>query len=107
MSDEQPIDRELHEMAGNPKVAVMIKKDLERLSTGVAGREFAEMAKELLEGRSSLREVGSSAAYAVQFREAADRYQKWYAELSPEQREELERNTREQFGEPGGSMQDQ
>jgi hypothetical protein len=97
VSDERPIDRELDRMAGNPEVAAMIKKDLERLATGAAGREFAEMAKELLEGRSSLRDVGQSAAYAAQFTEAAERYRKWYAELSPEQRAELDRTAREQF----------
>ena len=100
MPEEQPIDRELRLMAGNPKVAALIKKDLHRLTTGVAGPEFAELAKELLEGRSSLRAVGSSSAYAAQFREAADRYRKWYADLSPEQRTEHARQTRNQLNGP-------
>lgn len=97
MTDEQPIDRELRRMAGNPEVAAMIKKDLERLATGAAGRDLAEMAKELLEGRSSLRDVGQSAAYAAQFTQAAEQYRKWHAELSPEQRADLDRAARAQF----------
>lgn len=103
MTDEPtPIDDELHRMAPNSQVARAIKDSLERLSKGAAGTDLAEMARELLEGRTSLREVGRSSAYAGQFTEAAERYRKWFADLSPEQRDELERTTRQQISEPGG-----
>jgi len=101
MTDEPaPIDDELRRMTSNHQVARAIKDSLERLSKGTASGELAEMARELLEGRTSLREVGRSSAYAGQFTEAAERYRKWFADLSPEQREELERTTRQRIANP-------
>jgi hypothetical protein len=101
MTDD-PLDRELDRMAGNPKVAKLIKESLERLGKGAAGPELAEMAKEVLAGRTSLGTVSQSSAYAGQFTEAADRFQTWFAELTPEKRKELEKATREAVGEPDG-----
>ncbi|MFC7278567.1 hypothetical protein ACFQS1_31700 [Paractinoplanes rhizophilus] len=97
MTDD-PIDRDLAEMAGNPRVAAEIKHHLQRLSRGVGGPELAEMASDLLDGRTSLREVGKSEVYADQFAAATRRFLNWYNELTPEECEELNRKAQEEFG---------
>ena len=97
MTDD-PIDRDLAEMAGNPRVAAEIKNHLQRLSRGAGGPELAEMARDLLEGRTSLREVGKSEVYADQFNAATRRFLDWYHELTPEERGELNRKAQEEFG---------
>ncbi|GGQ56239.1 hypothetical protein [Couchioplanes azureus] len=94
-----PIDDELHRMAGNPKVAKAIKEGWERLSKGAGGPDLQEMAQELLAGRTSLRTVGASSAYAAQLTSATEALTRWRAELSPEEREEMERVAAEEFGE--------
>lgn len=96
MTDDA-IDHELERMAGNPRVTAVIKQHLQRLSRGAGGAELTEMARDLLAGRISLREVGRSDVYAQQFIAATDRFQTWYAKLSPEERENLNRTAREDF----------
>ncbi|MGX6606540.1 hypothetical protein ACWKSP_31120 [Micromonosporaceae bacterium Da 78-11] len=95
MTDE-PIDHELRQIAGNPRITRAVKSSLEHLSTETASPELAEMARELLAGRTDLRAAASSSAYATQLTEAAEGFRKWQADLSPEERAELERTTREQ-----------
>jgi hypothetical protein len=95
---DDPIDAQLSEMAGNPRVAAAIKNHLERLSRGGGGPELAEMASDLLEGRTSLREVGKSEAYAQQFAAATGRFLTWYTELTPEEREDLDQKAHDEFG---------
>jgi hypothetical protein len=95
-----PIDRQLEEITGNARVAAAIKEHLQRLSRGAGGRELAEMAQELLDGRTSLRDVAASDVYAKNFVAATDRFLSWYAELSPEERGRLDRETRMEFEEP-------
>jgi hypothetical protein len=94
---DDPIDRDLADMAGNPRVAAAIKSHLQRLSRGAGGPELAEMASDLLDGRTSLREVGKSEVYAEQFTAATGRFLTWFTELTPEEREELSRKAREEF----------
>lgn len=94
-----PIDDELTRMAGNPNAAKAIKDGLERLSKGAGGPELQEMAQELLAGRTSLRTVGSSSAYAEQLTSATAAFSQWRAELSPEERNDMERAASEEFGE--------
>jgi hypothetical protein len=94
---DDPIDRDLEEMANNPRVAAEIKAHLQRLSRGAGGPELAEMARDLLDGRTSLREVGKSQVYADQFTAATSRFLNWYTELTPHAREELDRQAQKEF----------
>jgi hypothetical protein len=94
---DEAIDRQLGEMVSNPRVAAAIKDHLVRLSRGAGGPELAEMARDLLDGRTSLREVARSQAYAGQFTEATGRFQRWFSELTPEEREDLSRKAREEY----------
>jgi hypothetical protein len=93
MTNEE-LDRELERMAGSPTMAKAIKGALERLSGGSAGSDLAEMARDVLAGRTDLRTVGQSSGYSTQLTEAIGAYQQWEAELSPEEREELQAETR-------------
>ena len=97
MDDAQPIDDELLRMAGNPNLALAVKAALERLSNGAAGEELAEMATELLAGRASLRDIGSSEAYAARIADGFAEFRKWQSALRPEEREELVRKVRDKF----------
>ncbi|NMO55201.1 hypothetical protein HH310_28955 [Actinoplanes sp. TBRC 11911] len=94
----EPIDDELRRMTGNPKVADAISAGLRQLTKGGAGPELAEMARDLLAGRISLRDVGRSSAYGPQLVEAFSKFRQWQIDLSPEERERIERQTEEQFG---------
>jgi hypothetical protein len=97
MDDAQPIDDELLRMTGNPHLAVAVKAALERLSSGAAGEELAEMATELLAGRASLRDIGRSEAYATRIAEGFAEFERWQSALGPEEREELVRKVRDEF----------
>jgi hypothetical protein len=96
--DGEALDRDLAQMASNPHVARSIRSGLERMRGGAAGPVLAELARDLLSGRTTLREVGASSAYADQFREAARAYFEWRAGLPSDQQEELEKKAREEFG---------
>ena len=90
MNDEsQRLDAELGQMASNPRLARAIRNGLEKVSAGAAGPVMAEMANELLAGRTSLREIGRGSVYAGQFTEARDKFQEWSSKLTPEERDKL------------------
>jgi hypothetical protein len=98
VTDPQPIDEDLLRIAGNPKVADAVKESLRQLSKGTAGKDLAEMAKELLAGRTTLREIGQSEAYATHLNTAMAKFQQWQSALTPEERNELEQRTRDELG---------
>lgn len=101
MSEPEPIDDELLQMAQHPKLAQSVKESLHRLANGSAGPALAEMARELLAGRTSLREIGQSQAYAEELSAGVARFQQWQRELTTEQRAELERQTQATFNVDG------
>ena len=88
-------------MVDIPAVARELKQGLVRLSKGAAGPELAEMAQEILEGRTDLRAVGRSSAYGEQFAEAVGRFQQWYTELTPDERKVFVEESRAKFGVTG------
>jgi hypothetical protein len=87
----------LEEMGGSPAMARALKKNLDLLAGGAAGPELAEMAREVIEGRTDLRGMGASGVYAEQLTGAIHRFQRWHAELSPEEREQIVDGAREQL----------
>jgi hypothetical protein len=93
-----PVDRELEEMTSNRRKATTVKNALAKLREGVAGPELAEMATEILEGRTSLRTVGNSSVYADHFAEAATRFRDWQSSQTAEERGEAVRNAAEHLG---------
>src|SRR5439155_10802627 len=65
MADEA-LDRDLDQMTGSPalvKQIKQIKQSLHRLADGAGGPRLAEVARDVLDGRMALRDLGKSAAY--------------------------------------------
>ena len=93
MGDET-IDRDAEQMAGSSALAKAVKANLLRPSRGAAGPDLGEMARELPEGRTDLRSVACSSAYADQITKATIRYETWYEGLEPEERAKLIADTR-------------
>ncbi|TWG23600.1 hypothetical protein FHX34_102149 [Actinoplanes teichomyceticus] len=50
-------------MTGDPRVSRVVKESLDRLRSGLAGPEIAEMARDLLAGRIELRGLADSPIY--------------------------------------------
>ena len=87
MSDrDDALDDEFARLAGGRKLGQELRRNLERLRDGVAGPDLAEMARDLLDGRITVREVTRSTAYAVPLGEAMDRYREALDELSEDER---------------------
>lgn len=86
--NNEQLDRDLEAMSGNPAIAKHLKESLRRLSRGAAGPELAEMACEVLEGRTDLRTVAGSSAYAGQLTEAVGKFTAWQAQLTPTERDQ-------------------
>jgi hypothetical protein len=99
--DGEALNRDLEQMSGNPRIARALRDSLEKMSGGAAGPVMAELARDLLAGRISLRTIGNSSAYADYFRDAAAKYAEWENSLTREEREELRERAAEQFGAPG------
>nr|WP_221375821.1 hypothetical protein [Actinoplanes polyasparticus] len=97
MTDDN-LNRDLEQMAGNPATARAIKSALDRLKNGAAGSDLAEMARDLLDGRIQLRDLGKSSAYAEPLTEAVGGFQQWQAALTDEERREQLETAREQLG---------
>ena len=88
MGDEQ-VDRNLDAMTGDPALTRQLKASLQKLRDGVGGPALAEMAREVLEGRTTLRDVARSSAYAAEMSTVMAGLQQWNADLTDEQREQL------------------
>jgi cytochrome c-type biogenesis protein CcmH/NrfG len=86
---QDPVDRDLDEMTQDPALTTELKASLRRLSDGAAGPMLAEMARDVLEGRTTLRDVARSSAYATAMTDVVGRLQDWNANLSDREREEL------------------
>jgi hypothetical protein len=91
---DSPLDRDLEQMAGSPQLAKAIKQNLQRLSNGAAGPDLAEMAREVLEGRTDLRTIARSSAYASQLTASINEFDRWQSELTQEERNALVENAR-------------
>jgi len=93
------LGRELLDMAGDPVLADAVRNDLQRLSHSES-REVAGLARDLLQGRMSLRAVGRSSAYATPLTEGIAAFNRHLAGMTPEERtqffEEAKRNLRDQ-----------
>ncbi|MEU4156466.1 hypothetical protein [Actinoplanes sp. NPDC026670] len=97
MSDD-PLDREIERMAGDPRLVKAVRDSLERLRAGRAGPVMAEMARDLIEGRINLRDVGGSSVYSQGLIEGVQAYKKWESELDDEGRRQLRDAVRETYG---------
>ncbi len=83
-------ESEFLEMSGqDPAQARVLRKSLEELASGRGGEALKEMAREVLSGRSGLRDAVNVSAYSDQLvAQAAPMAEKWAA-LSEAEREAL------------------
>jgi hypothetical protein len=89
MSAEDEVDRDLDDMTGDPAVTRQLKASLQRLRSGAAGPELAEMARDVLDGNLRLRDVTRGSGFAGAMTNAMNRLSEWNAGLTEEERESL------------------
>ncbi|MDQ8701996.1 hypothetical protein RCO28_05755 [Streptomyces sp. LHD-70] len=83
-------DSELLDMSqGDPAQARLLRKSLETLAAGHGGDALKEMAREVLSGRSSLREAANVSAYSEGLIEQARPMTEKWASMSDVEREEV------------------
>ncbi|MFM9366660.1 hypothetical protein [Streptomyces sp. Da 82-17] len=83
-------DSELLDMSqGDPAQARLLRKSLETLAAGHGGDALKEMARDVLAGRSSLREAANVSAYSEQLIEQARPMAEKWASMSELEREEV------------------
>ncbi|GLW33605.1 hypothetical protein [Actinoplanes regularis] len=95
------LEHQIETTVSSPKAARAVKDSLERLRRGDGGAEFQEIARDLLEGRITLRDLTRSSVYSGVFLEQLRRYKDWEANLTQEQRKDFEREVREAYGPVG------
>lgn len=93
------VREELERMAGSPELAAELRRSLERLRDGVAGPDLAEMARDVLNGQITLRDVSRSAAYSGPILQAMERFHEHQEGLSQQERVELIREASKRLGE--------
>ena len=81
-------------MTGDPALPRQLKASLQKLRAGVGGPALAEMAREVLEGRTTLRDVARSSAYAAEMSAVMAGLQQWNADLTDEQASSSSRTPR-------------
>ena len=97
MTDDDALDQDFARMAGGEKLGRELRRNLERLRDGVAGPDLAEMARDVLAGRITVRDVSRTTAYAGPLAEAMNRYQDALAGMSEEKRQRLAAEAAERF----------
>jgi hypothetical protein len=107
---DEAIDRELDGMTGDPALTTSIRDSLTRLRDGAAGPDLAEMARDLLDGKISLRQVTRSGLYTEALLSQSAEAVRALNDLSPEELDQLaddtltqlhEREQKEQRPDPG------
>ena len=104
MDDEQ-LQSDLEEMSGSAAFAKQLKEDLRRLASGVAGKDLAEMANEILNGRMRIRDVARHSAYATYLIEGIDRFQRWQEQLTSDERDQLIADAQDRLLDQGNTQQ--
>lgn len=85
-------------MTGDPRLVKAVRESLERIRAGYAGPVMAEMARDLIEGRISLRDVSRTSVYSEGLIEGVQAYKKWEAQLDADGRQQLHQAVRETYG---------
>ncbi|MFZ3560234.1 hypothetical protein [Streptomyces sp. BH055] len=89
---EQHTDEsEFLEIARDPALARLLRKQLEKLAEGRSGNVLAEMASEVLAGRIGLREAVRVGAYDEALTSAAGKFQEGWDNMTESERSEAEK----------------
>jgi hypothetical protein len=102
MADDDALDEELERVTGNRKMAEELKRNLTRLRDGVGGPALAEMARDLLDGRITFRDVTRSSAYADPLTNAMNTFREQHDQLSEDERAQLLAEAEERFRDNDG-----
>lgn len=84
-------------MAGSREAAEEVKRTLVTLRDGSAGPELAEMARDVLEGRISFRDVARSSAYAEPLLKAQEAFLRWRSQVDEEEQARLVTETQKRL----------
>lgn len=84
-------------MAGSRQAAEEVKRNLIALRDGAAGPDLAEMARDVLDGRISFREVARSSAYAEPLMNAQEAFLRWQSQVEEEERARLVAETQKRL----------
>jgi hypothetical protein len=87
--NDDALTRDLERILGSPELVKRAQESIGRLREGASGDHLAEMARDLLDGRTSIREIGQSSVYAAPLSEQFTKYNEWFNGLKPEERERL------------------
>jgi hypothetical protein len=98
---DDPVEAELREFAGDRTLADDLKRNLEKLRDHGGDSPLAEMARDILDGRMTLREVTRSTAFAAPLSEAMDRFREYDAQLSEQERARLLNEAEERLADGG------
>ncbi|MCZ2523849.1 hypothetical protein GQS52_11375 [Streptomyces sp. SCUT-3] len=77
------------DIAKDPANAKVLKRSLEQLASGGAGETLAEMAREVLQGRVSLRSAVQIPTYAESLMESSDHFASNWHKMSDSDRANL------------------
>jgi hypothetical protein len=89
MTNDDALTRDLEQKLGDPDLVKSVRDSIVELRDGAGGAQLAEMARDLLDGRASIRDIARSSAYAEPLSAAGARYKEWFKSLEPEDRERL------------------
>jgi hypothetical protein len=90
---DDALRHDLERATGSPQLAKAVREQITRLSRGAGGPVLAELARDLLDGRTDLRSVTRGSAYAEPLSEVMSGFARWHDNLEPEERERLIRGT--------------
>lgn len=76
------------DLTDDPRHAAAVRAVLEQFSAGGAGLEFKDLADDVLQGRSSLREAVLSRGHESAFESRMGPFADWYRGLSDQEREQ-------------------
>ena len=88
----------VHDIAGDPRRARLLRMSLERIADGPDG-PLREMAREVLAGRADLRAATREAAYGDEIGRAFTRFWGDYQAMSPDERDRLVQDARDRADE--------
>jgi hypothetical protein len=89
VADATPPEGELHQVVADPVQKRLMRRSLEVLAGDKRDPALQEMARDVLSGRSSIREVEQTSAYAEALISRADSFKRYWDSISDEEREQL------------------
>ncbi|MER5947729.1 hypothetical protein ABT127_16875 [Streptomyces sp. NPDC001904] len=89
--EQRTDDSEFLDIARDPALARLLRKQLETLAKGNSGEILAEMASEVLAGRIGLREAVRVTAYDEALTSAAGKFQEGWDSMTELERSEAEK----------------